>query len=355
MHRPCLSGRPARLWRAGIWLTTALTILGFASAAWAQSNVQYVYDALGRLTQIIDPSGNIATYNYDAVGNLLSITRGTGSPSALAIFSFSPAQGSVGQTVVIQGQNFSATPSANTVQFNGTTAAVTAATANQLTATVPAGAASGPISVTVGTSTATSSSNFTVLAVPVITSVSPAQVLNSGAVSFTVNGSNLTGATFSFLPAFTPAAITVSNVNINGNGTSAAMTLTLAGNAVGSFTAVATNANGSTPAVPSASNTLTIASADPLGDSDGDGLTNLYEAAIATNYAAASTTGDGLPDGWALFYTSAPPLNAGLTSQIAPNGLTYLQSFQQGLNPLLNTVGTGGPEVVVNGDGSFDS
>ena len=166
-------------------------------------------------------------------------------------------------------------------------------------ATVPAGAASGPISVTVGTSTATSSSNFTVLAVPVITSVSPAQVLNSGTVSFTVNGSNLTGATFSFLPAFTPAAIAVSNVNISGDGTSATMTLTLAGNAVGSFTAVATNANGSTPAVPSASNTLTIVSADPLGDSDGDGLTNVYEAAIATNYAAASTTGDCLPDGWA--------------------------------------------------------
>ena len=300
--------------------------------------MQYVYDALGRLTQVIDPSGNVATYNYDAVGNLLSITRSTGSPSALAIFSFSPGQGSVGQTVVIQGQNFNATPSANTVQFNGTTATVTAATANQLTATVPAGATTGPISVTVGTSTATASSNFTVLAVPVITSVSPAQVLNSGAVSFTVNGSNLAGATFSFLPAFTPAAITVSSVNINGNGTSATMTLTLASNAMGSFTAVGTNANGSTSSVPTASNTLTIVSADPIGDSDGDGLTNLYEAAIATNYAAASTTGDGLPDGWALFYTSAPPLNAGLASQIAPNGLTYLQSFQQGLNPLLNTV-----------------
>jgi len=203
---------------------------------------------------------------------------------------------------------------------------------------VPLEITTGPISVTVGTSTATSSSNFTVLAVPVIISVSPAQVLNSTTVSFQVNGSNLTGATFSFLPAFAPAAITVSNVNISGDGTSATMTLTLAADAVGTFTAVATNANGSTPSVPSASNTLTIVSADPLGDSDGDGLTNLYETAIATNYAAASTTGDGLPDGWALFYTSAPPLSGSLASQIAPNGLTYLQSFLQGLNPLLNTV-----------------
>ena len=134
-------------------------LLGFSSPLWAQSNVQYVYDALGRLTQVIDPSGNVATYNYDAVGNLLSITRSTTSPSGLAIFSFSPAQGSVGQTVTIQGQNFSATPSADTVQFNGTTATVTAATANSLTTTVPTSATTGPISVTVGTSTASPRKN----------------------------------------------------------------------------------------------------------------------------------------------------------------------------------------------------
>lgn len=319
-----------------------LVIFSFASPLWAQtgSSVQYVYDALGRLTQVVDPSGNVATYNYDAVGNLLSITHSTTSPSSLAIFSFSPPQGSLGQTVTIQGQNFSTTPSSNTVKFNGTTATVTAATANTLTTTVPTGATTGAISVTVGSSTATSSSNFTVLAITVITSIAPTQVLNAPTInSFTVNGSNLTGATFSFLPAFTPAAITVSNVNINPGGTSATMTLTLASTAVvGSFTVVATNGTGSSSSVPSASNTLTIVSADPFADFDGDGLTNIYESAITTNYAAASTTGDGLPDGWALFYTSAPPLSPSLATQTAPNGLTYLASFQQGLNPLLNTV-----------------
>ena len=134
-----------------------LFLFCIASPLLAQSgaSVQYVYDALGRLTTVVDPSGNVATYNYDAVGNLQSITRTTTSPSALAIFGFSPAQGSIGQTVVIQGQNFSTTPSANTVKFNGTLATVTAATANSLTVTVPTGATTGLISVTVGTSTAT--------------------------------------------------------------------------------------------------------------------------------------------------------------------------------------------------------
>ncbi|HYL84853.1 MAG TPA: hypothetical protein VE263_11505, partial [Candidatus Angelobacter sp.] len=195
---------------------------------------------------------------------------------------------------------------------------VTAATVNSLTVTVPAGATTGPISVTVGTSTANSSSNFTVVAVPLVTSISPTLVLNTPTVSFTVNGSNLTGATFSFVPIFMPAAITVSNANINGNGTSATMTLTLASNAAGSFTVIATNGSGSTPSIPTASNTLTVLSADPFADFDGDGLTNIYEAAIGTNYAASSTTGDGLPDGWALFYTGVPPLNAGLAGQTAP-------------------------------------
>src|SRR6266478_3193636 len=314
-----------------------LFLLGFASSLWAQSgaSIQYAYDALGRLTTVVDPSGNVATYNYDAVGNLLSITRSTSSPSALAIFGFSPAQGSVGQTVVIQGQNFSTTPSANTVQFNGTAATVTAATANSLSVAVPAAATTGRISVTVGTATANSSSNFTVLSVPVITAVTPTLALNTPTISsFQVTGSNLTGATFSFAPAFTPPLITISNVVINSNGTSATLTLTLASNAIGSFTLVATNGTGSSPATPSAGNTLTVVSSNPNADFDGDGLTNIYEAATNSNYVNSSTTGDGIPDGWAVFY-GLSPLNAAAAGQTAPNGLTYLQSFQRGLNPLI--------------------
>lgn len=76
-----------------------LFLLAFASPQWAQSgaSVQYVYDALGRLTTVVDPSGNVATYNYDAVGNFLSITTSTSSPSALAILGFSPTEGGRGR------------------------------------------------------------------------------------------------------------------------------------------------------------------------------------------------------------------------------------------------------------------
>jgi YD repeat-containing protein len=151
-------------------------LAGLVSTLSAQSNtpVQYFYDDLGRLAKVVDQNGNVATYNYDAVGNLLSITRATlPGGNGLAILSFMPQQGPVGATVTIQGQGFSATPSADAVQFNGTAATVTVATANTLTVTVPPGGTTGPISVTVGAATATSQSNFTVTTLVSIT-VTPA-------------------------------------------------------------------------------------------------------------------------------------------------------------------------------------
>ena len=120
-----------------------LLTLGLASTLRAQSSdpVQYLYDDVGRLATVVDQNGNVATYNYDAVGNLLSITRSAlPGNDGLAILNFTPQQGPIGQTVTIRGQGFSATPGENTVQFNGVTASVTAATTTTtLTVTVPAG------------------------------------------------------------------------------------------------------------------------------------------------------------------------------------------------------------------------
>lgn len=43
----------------------------------AKSTVRHVYDELGRLTAAIAQRGDAAVYQYDAVGNLLSIARHT--------------------------------------------------------------------------------------------------------------------------------------------------------------------------------------------------------------------------------------------------------------------------------------
>ena len=78
------------------------------------------------------------------------------------IINFSPVSGPIGTTITINGTNFDTTPSNNIVQFNGTTANVTASTISSITTIVPAGTTTGTITVTVGSNTATSSSNFTV-------------------------------------------------------------------------------------------------------------------------------------------------------------------------------------------------
>lgn len=112
--------------------------------------------------------------NADAARTNLTTTKGwtiTGdTPSGSAcgsllpptITSFTPISGPIGTTVIITGTNFDATPANNIVMFNGTAATVTASTSTSITATVPTGATTGLISVTVGGNTATSTTNFTV-------------------------------------------------------------------------------------------------------------------------------------------------------------------------------------------------
>jgi hypothetical protein len=106
------------------------------------------------------------------------------------ISNFTPGSGAVGASVIISGTNFSASP---TVKFNGITAVVSSANATSITTTVPAGATTGPISITTSGITVASLSDFTVLATPSITGFNP----TSGAVGATVV---VAGTNFSSIP-----------------------------------------------------------------------------------------------------------------------------------------------------------
>lgn len=83
-------------------------------------------------------------------------------PEVLAVTSIAPSSGLPGTKVIITGTKFDATPSNNKVLFNTTAATVTAATDKSLEVTVPVGATTGAISVTVGSNTVKSATNFTV-------------------------------------------------------------------------------------------------------------------------------------------------------------------------------------------------
>jgi hypothetical protein len=91
------------------------------------------------------------------------IVSGSGSGGQAPVITSIPASGYAGSTITITGQNFGG---ATAVTFNGLGAGFTVISATQISATVPAGAASGKISVTTPDGTATSTTTFTVLAAP---------------------------------------------------------------------------------------------------------------------------------------------------------------------------------------------
>lgn len=300
-----------------------LLVLALAAPALAQQPItfQYFYDNVGRLAKVVDSTGVVIEYVYDKVGNIVEVKRS--SVSGLAIFNFTPQRGAAGAQVTIQGQGFSANPTENIVRFNGTSAAVTSATTTTLVVTVPVGATTGPISVQVGAVTAVSSRDFTVTQQPVITSVSPKAVLaGTTFVNLQVTGRNLTGATFSFAPAFLPLPIIVNTVSVDPSGASATVNVTI-GSQAGQFVVVATNADGSSSTSPTPGNTLGVVDPQRTGaDDDGDGFPSGLELILGSNpFDRAS-----VPSPQALSPTStagstfsvvniiAPPIPSGLST-----------------------------------------
>ncbi|MFL5313293.1 MAG: IPT/TIG domain-containing protein, partial [Myxococcales bacterium] len=121
-----------------------------------------------------------ATVPAGATTGTLTVTTPSGTATSAAAFtvvtppaiaSFSPASGPVGTSVTINGANFTG---ATAVAFNGVSASFTVASDSAIQTAVPAGATSGPVSVTTPQGSATSSSAFTVVRPPTVTSFAPA-------------------------------------------------------------------------------------------------------------------------------------------------------------------------------------
>jgi len=170
-------------------------------------DIDYIYDELGRLVAVVTVQ-ELTSYTYDAVGNLLSVSKG--SPSQVSVLQFTPSHGSVGTTVTIQGTGFSATPSQNSVSFNGLAATVTSATTTRLETSVPSGATTGPISVTTPNGTAASSTSFVVhaSAAPVVTGFTP--TIGSPGTSVTISGSNFQSEFYNNRVEFNSTLATIS-------------------------------------------------------------------------------------------------------------------------------------------------
>ncbi|QOI97356.1 MAG: gliding motility-associated C-terminal domain-containing protein [Flammeovirgaceae bacterium] len=118
----------------------------------------------GSFVGLLDADPSACVFNLAAIDDfdVFAIKVGTLPGCSPVITDFLPVSGPVGTVVVINGLNFSTTPADNIVEFNGTPAVVTASTTTSITTTVPPGATTGPISVTVSGLTGISSTDFTV-------------------------------------------------------------------------------------------------------------------------------------------------------------------------------------------------
>jgi uncharacterized protein (TIGR03437 family) len=115
------------------------------------------------------------------------------------ITGFTPVSGPAGTSVVVSGSNFA---QVGRVSFNRARAGFTVDSPSQITATVPAGATTGPITIVTAAGAATSRASFTVTApappappppAPTVTGFSPTSGAPGTAVE--VTGTNLGGAT----------------------------------------------------------------------------------------------------------------------------------------------------------------
>ena len=209
------------LGRGGLWALVLLCGLASGSARAVAGEARYVYDSLNRLIAVSDETGVQAVYHYDAVGNLLAITR-HGATEVL-ILDFAPRRGIPGATVTIKGANFSPDPAQNQVTFNGRPATVQTAADTQLRVTVPPDATTGPIAVSAPLGSALSAEPFVVF--PAVSAVNPSFGMQGGTVDLEVSGARFTGATELRLTPLDGIAIGAIAVNAGGTILNARITI----------------------------------------------------------------------------------------------------------------------------------
>ena len=169
----------------------SLCLMLLASGGASAQTSSYVYDANGRVAAVVAANGTSVQYGYNSLGHASQVSAPI-PVGQLAIFAFMPTHGVAGAQVTIEGQGFDSNAANDTVSFNGVAATVISVSATQLVATVPSGATTGPIRVTVGGQTATSATSFAIDdtgAPPTIAQISP--MIASVGTTITVTGTHL--------------------------------------------------------------------------------------------------------------------------------------------------------------------
>jgi large repetitive protein len=167
-----------------------LTVDGSTVTPTSANDNQIVFStpahAAGAVTVAVATAGGTASTSYTYVA----------PPTVTAV---SPIAGPTGggQTVTITGTGFSAANPTGAVSFGATTATYTINSNTQITATSPANAA-GTYDVTVttvgGTSATSAADQYTYVAAPTVTSVSPTAGPTGGGTTVTITGTGFSAA-----------------------------------------------------------------------------------------------------------------------------------------------------------------
>src|SRR5262249_31672694 len=148
------------------------------------------------------PAASISSWSDSAVVATVPVTAATGAVKVVVnsvnsnndniftvpapnVSSIAPVGGTVGTQVTLTGSGFQASQGSSTVTFNGTVAAVSSWSDTQIVATVPTGATTGPLTVTVNGASGSYRLPFEVANLT-LTSLAPPESPVGGTV--TING-----------------------------------------------------------------------------------------------------------------------------------------------------------------------
>lgn len=250
------------------------------------------------------------------------ITAGILSAQVPFIASFAPASGPVGTAVTIAGTNFNTTTTNNIVWFGAVQATVTAATATELTVTVPTGATYQPITVTDITTGLTAYSSA-----PFIVTFPSSQVID--ATSFASN------IDFSVPGPYTQFLTTG---DIDGDGKPDIAVANISNNTISVYRNISTTGSISTG---SFENNVDFATgAKPtsiaIGDIDGDGKPDLVVPNLESN-------------------TISIFRNTSTSGSVSTGSLATNIDFTTGINPQNVAIGDidgdGKPDIAVTNQG----
>src|SRR5207245_1401011 len=144
-------------------LVTGTNFLGATAVKFAGTNGTFTLsvapNVLSNNALIVAAPTGVTNGQLRVVNSAGSFTTTSNFVVPPTLFGFSPGAGPVGTAVVMTGANFN--PGAPVVRFNGTASTtVTGVFFGQLTAIVPSGATTGPISVTTTNGSHTNASFF---------------------------------------------------------------------------------------------------------------------------------------------------------------------------------------------------